>query len=87
METIDITPTWTGVLPLIATGIEHGGNAHSTAMQELYRMASIADRWNAETPKLFELLQEAANRLECCNGEGEEDDLLASINHLLAEVS
>lgn len=86
MQTIDVTPTWTAVLPLITTGIEHGGTAGELALGELHRMARAADRWNAETPALFALLQEAANRLECCNGEGEEDDLLAAIYHRIAEV-
>lgn len=61
IKTIDITPTWTGVLPLIATGIEQGGTAHSAAMQELYRMAKLADRWNAHAETLLAVLQDAVD--------------------------
>ena len=83
----NVSPTWTGVTPWIIAGIEAGGTALSSAEIELRNMARLADRWNAEAPALFALLQEAANRLECCNGEGEEDDLLAAIYHRLAKVS
>lgn len=47
--TIDMTPTWLGVLPLFLAAIENGTDAAKTAArQELTRMAKIADRAMAE---------------------------------------
>ena len=46
--TIDITPTWRGVLPIIIEGLTNG-NARGVqiATEELQRMADAADAWNA----------------------------------------
>lgn len=42
---IDLTPTWTGILPLLLAAFENGTPAaRIMAMEELQRMATIADR-------------------------------------------
>lgn len=48
-ETIDITPTWEGILPVLLTLAIEGdtGTARETARQELRRMAKLAD-WAVE---------------------------------------
>lgn len=42
-RTIDITPTWVGILPLLLLCFENGGETRETARAELIRMAKIAD--------------------------------------------
>lgn len=43
--TIDLTPTWRGVLPILIACIESGtATGRASAMGELFRMADIADR-------------------------------------------
>ena len=50
VEYIDITPTWRGLLPLLvevaANGTTYKGRKE--AMAELYRLADIVDKLNAE---------------------------------------
>lgn len=43
---IDLTPTWRGLLPMLLTVYVHGNTpeARNTALEELQRMADIADR-------------------------------------------
>lgn len=65
MQTIDITPTWNGVLPWIIAGIEAGGTALSSAELELRNMAKLADRWNACAPGLVEALEALIPDLVC----------------------
>lgn len=55
-ETIDLTPTWAGILPLLTAGIEAGGTAYSSSMRQMYDMAELADRWNAAVPALVDAL-------------------------------
>ena len=44
MKTIDITPTWEAVLPLLLAAFEDGTpEGRRMAREELRRMASIAD--------------------------------------------
>ena len=44
-RTIDITPTWRGVLPILLAAYTDGNaTGRQTALAELYRMADIADR-------------------------------------------
>lgn len=57
-KTIDVTPTWSGVVPWITAGLEAGGTAHSSALQEMYRMADAADKWNASAPDLLAALSD-----------------------------
>lgn len=45
-ETIDLTPTWTSITPLIITGIQRGGAEAQEAMrEELMKMAGLADAY------------------------------------------
>lgn len=47
METIDLTPTWTQILPMLLHVIEHGEEPGKQAVRdELRRMAKAADAWN-----------------------------------------
>ena len=46
--TIDLTPTWVGLIPLFVTAIEHGTPvARAGAIEELYRLAAYADDMKA----------------------------------------
>lgn len=47
--TIDITPTWSGILPALIAIVENGETveAHKTAEAELRKMADLADRYVA----------------------------------------
>jgi hypothetical protein len=40
-QTIDLTPTWQGILPALLAIFEHGDR--KTALEELLKMAKIAD--------------------------------------------
>ena len=47
METIDLTPTWSGILPGLLAVIENGtGEGRQMARVELARMAQAADKYN-----------------------------------------
>jgi hypothetical protein len=55
-ETIDITPTWKGILPVLTLALELGSDkGRDSARQELARMAEAADRFS-ETTKVREML-------------------------------
>jgi hypothetical protein len=44
--TVDITPTWSGSLRIMLAAIQNGTDeGHTLAMQELKRMAMLADRY------------------------------------------
>lgn len=46
METIDITPTWEAILPILLAAVENGTVAgRKTAVAELIRMAQLADTY------------------------------------------
>lgn len=46
--TIDLTPTWRAILPVLIEGLIHGTEAgRSIAREELTRMADIADKYVA----------------------------------------
>jgi hypothetical protein len=45
MGTIDITPTWCDVVPLLVELLQHE-KTRQTAIDELHNMAQCADRWN-----------------------------------------
>lgn len=48
VRTIDATPTWAGVLPMLRAAIENGtAEGRRIAWEELARMAEAADKWNA----------------------------------------
>ena len=47
MKTIDITPTWTAITPVLCRVLESGTyDGVKVATQELMRMAELADRYN-----------------------------------------
>lgn len=50
MKTIDITPSWRGLLPYLVEVAANGTSAEGRklAMEELYKLADLADRINAE---------------------------------------
>ncbi len=55
-QAVNVTPTWSAVLPMLIMAIENGpseGSYH--AIQELRRMAEIADNWNEEANKNSEV--------------------------------
>lgn len=41
-ETIDLTPTWTSIVPLLLAGAERG---LKVSLDEIYRMAELADKY------------------------------------------
>lgn len=46
METIDLTPTWAAVLPILLTAVEDGTfEGRKIAREELARMAGLADKY------------------------------------------
>ena len=48
VRTIDATPTWAAILPLLRAAIENGTpEGRRIAWEELARMAQAADNWNA----------------------------------------
>ncbi|MEM7298027.1 MAG: hypothetical protein AAF391_07150 [Bacteroidota bacterium] len=53
MKTIDITPTWSGLLPALLAVIQDGetAEARQIAKDELVKMAKAADRYNEHTKK------------------------------------
>jgi len=45
-QTVDITPTWQGILPALLTLLESKNHtAREVALAEMERMAVLADRW------------------------------------------
>lgn len=47
MKTIDITPTWKSILPILIAGIKDGTcEGRQIAIEELARMAEAADKYN-----------------------------------------
>jgi hypothetical protein len=47
-ETIDLTPTWLGVLPALLAAYENGTwRGKTIALEELTRMAKLADKYAA----------------------------------------
>lgn len=46
MKTVDVTPTWEGLLPALLHLWSNNGSQKKFAEDELRRMAIAADRWN-----------------------------------------
>jgi hypothetical protein len=47
-EYVDITPSWSGILPLLLAAYENGSfQGKAEAIIELKRMAKLADQWVA----------------------------------------
>lgn len=52
MKEHNVTPTWTGILPVLLALLENGDSqGQKTAREELQRMAAIADLWVAHESK------------------------------------
>ena len=49
-ETVDLTPTWRGILPALLAIYENGDRR--TAIDELTKMANLADRYNEMVSKV-----------------------------------
>lgn len=48
VRTIDMTPTWRGILPYLILSVENGNaEGRKIAIEELQRMADAADAYNA----------------------------------------
>lgn len=95
-KVIDVTPTWTTMIGLLACLIERGGESRRLAIAELTRLAQFADAKNAEgTPHRIALLEVARVALSTPMREtvtdamdiSDEvaDELLAEANRLLAD--
>jgi hypothetical protein len=50
---IDITPTWTEVVPLLVAGLQQHRSSYSAMVAELYTMAALADAANKWLPRLI----------------------------------
>jgi hypothetical protein len=60
---IDITPTWSAVLPVLLFGLDAGTpEGRKIAREELARMARAADAYNASLPKNDDDVAEPAPR-------------------------
>jgi hypothetical protein len=51
METIDLTPTWRGILPALLALMENPATQQD-ALDELAKMATLADRYNEMVSKV-----------------------------------
>ena len=61
MQTVDLTPTWRQILPALTVLFESGDRlARQTAIDELTKMANLADRYNEMVSKV----QYAPRRVE-----------------------
>ena len=49
-QTINLTPTWSNVLPLLIEGIQEGN--YKIAKKELERMAAVADKYVEQMKKV-----------------------------------
>ena len=62
--TVDMTPTWAAVLPILMAGLEYGDDeGRKAARSELVRMAGAADKFNAQAGTI-EYLRERLTRTE-----------------------
>ena len=62
MKTINIAPTWRGILPALVHLALNGEtkDARDIAWQELYRIADIADAANEQMQKMNERTKETS---------------------------
>jgi len=57
METIDLTPTWAAVLPILLAAMENGTDeGRRLAREEFARMAQAADKYNQVTSRALKAL-------------------------------
>jgi len=62
VRTIDLTPTWAAVLPLLIAGLENGtATGRKIAREELQRMAAMADKYVAAQKALSEITGKESN--------------------------
>lgn len=67
---VDVTPTWTGLLPALVELANHKNNKVRTdSWTELRRMAGAADHWNAAGPELVAALNAALLREDIASDE------------------
>lgn len=62
MQTIDITPTWQGLVPVLVHILQHSESASSRRdiTEELTKMAKAADLWNAHLAEQAATLEQRA---------------------------
>lgn len=72
IESIDMTPTWLGILPALIAIVEDGETveAHKTAEEELRRMAGLADAHVATITKLRPIAKALDEALDACTRPG-----------------
>lgn len=78
METIDLTPSWAGVMPVLLACLEDGTEeGKKIARKELTRLASLMDSMNERGRTLRGLIDTANKldkRLDDPRGDGSGDD-------------
>ncbi len=63
-ETIDMTPTWSQIVPAFVAALQHGtGDGPRAAREELARMAEAADLWNAHASGMIETINALLRRV------------------------
>jgi hypothetical protein len=62
MQTIDMTPTWSGLLPVMVHILQHSESESSKRdiADELTKMARAADRWNTHCKEQCAVLEQSA---------------------------
>ena len=75
VRTIDLTPTWLGILPALLDIVRNGTTVetHKTADEELRRMAGLADAHVATRRKLAPITKALREALDNLGGEEVED--------------
>lgn len=69
IRTVDATPAWAGILPLLRAAVENGTpKGRAMAWAEIERMAALADERNAMAPALFTLATSANETRHCVPG-------------------
>lgn len=74
-RTIDVTPTWAGIMPILLAAVENGTDkGRDAATAELRRLATVTDKLIAFTAKIarFTTPEDEAN--------GSVDDFLADMS-------
>jgi hypothetical protein len=62
MKTIDLTPTWASLVPVLVQILQHSESESSKRdiADELTKMARAADRWNAHCKEKIAVLEQVA---------------------------
>tara|TARA_R110002020_G_scaffold150679_1_gene327502 strand:+ start:289 stop:480 length:192 start_codon:yes stop_codon:yes gene_type:complete len=54
-KTVDMTPTWSDILPLMLAGLNNSTQqGHGAIEQQFGQMAEAADKWNAHCRRMKE---------------------------------